>query len=209
MILNLGCIVEGHGDVAAVPRLLNRMQQELAPETYLNLLQPWRIGRYKLVQPDELENAVERVARRLAPPRAILILIDADDDCPKELAPKLLARARRARSDVPVGVVLAKFEFEAWFLAAVESLGGRRGLKQDLPPVANPEGVRNAKGWLTSHMEGSRAYTETLDQPALAAIFDMELARKRSDSFDKCWREVQRLFRKVPKQPPEKGLPTG
>lgn len=209
MILNLGCIVEGHGDVAAVRCLLERTRRQLAPETYLNLLQPWRIGRYKLVQPGELENAVERAARCLDPPRAILILIDAEDDCPKELAPRLLARAQRARSDVPVGVVLAKFEFEAWFLAAVESLGGRRGLKQDLPPVADPEGVRNAKGWLTRHMEGSRAYTETLDQPALAAIFDMELARNRSDSFDKCWREVQRLFQEATKEPPEKGLPTG
>ena len=31
MILNLGCIVEGHGEVAAVPVLLRRLQHEYAP----------------------------------------------------------------------------------------------------------------------------------------------------------------------------------
>jgi len=36
-------------------------------------------------------------------------------------------------------------------------------------------------------------YVETLDQPALAALFDLTAAR-RADSFDKCWREMSRLI---------------
>ncbi len=67
---------------------------------------------------NEVERAVEFAARRMEPPRAILILIDADDDCPAQVGPELLHRATVARSDVPLGVVLAKREFEAWFLAA-------------------------------------------------------------------------------------------
>jgi len=94
MVLNLGCIVEGHGDVKAVPELLRRLQRQLKRGLHLNTPQPWRIGRYKLVQPGELEEAVERLARQLASPRAILVLIDADDDCPAELGPKLIARAK-------------------------------------------------------------------------------------------------------------------
>ena len=209
MLLNLGCIVEGHGDVQAVPVLLRRLQQEYDPQLYLDILRPFRAGRYKLMKPGELEAKIESLARRLRMPRAILILIDAEDDCPKELAPELLARARKARSDIPIGVVLAKREFEAWFLAAIESLSGRRGLRENLASVEHPESVGGAKECLTRNMSGSRSYSETLDQPALAAVFDIELARKRSDSFDKCCREVQRLFGKAARQASETGGQSG
>jgi len=197
MILNLGCIVEGHSEVAAVPVLLRRLQQGHDPSLSLNILRPFRAGRYKLVKPGELERIVQLIARQLEAPRAILILVDAEDDCPKELAPQLLARARQARSDTPIGVVLAKREFEAWFLAAIESLRGCRGLPEDWPEVANPESIRGAKEFLGRNMPSGQTYSETGDQPALAARFDLQLARERSDSFDKCWREVERLFREA------------
>lgn len=54
--------------------------------------------------------------------------------------------------------------------------------------------MRDAKGFLTQCMEGSRAYSPVVDQPALAVLFDLDSARRRSDSFDKFFREVQRLF---------------
>ncbi len=31
----------------------------------------------------------------------------------------------------------------------------------------------------------------------MAAVFDLDKARERSDSFDKCCREVERLFREA------------
>ena len=209
MILNLGCIVEGHGDVEAVPVLLRRLQQEWDRNLYLEIQRPFRAGRHKLVKPGELEARVESVARPLPAPGAILILIDAEDDCPKHLAPDLLARAQRARPDIPVAVVLAKHEFEAWFLAAIESLSGCRGLGDELPAVPDPEAIRGAKQFLTRNMPGSRAYSETLDQPALAAVFDIEIARTRSDSFDKCCREVHRLFREASEQSPARDGQSG
>jgi len=48
----------------------------------------------------ELERAVELAGRGLRSPGVVLIVIDSDDDCPKELAPLLLDRAtaRRRRS---------------------------------------------------------------------------------------------------------------
>ena len=194
MILNLGCICEGHGEVQAVPLLLRRIQQELDPTLDLRIPPLVRIGRQKLVKPGELEGTVEQWARRLQPPRAILILIDADDDCPARLGPALLERAEQARPDVPLGLVLAKREFEAWFLAAIESLRGKRGVAENCPAVPEPESIRGAKEELGRCMG---AYSPTIDQPALAAIFDMQCARERSDSFDKCWREVERLFRRA------------
>ncbi len=200
MVLNLGCIVEGYGDVAAVPELVRRFQQLLDPGIGLEIRPPTRAGRYELVKEGEVERQVERLVRQLAPPRAILILIDADKDCPAELAPKILARAKKARSDVSIAVVLAKREYEAWFLAAIESLGGKRGLAKNLPEVEDPEAIQGAKEFLKRHMGGSRTYSPRTDQPAMTALFDMQMARGRSPSFDKCWREIERLFAQVSTQ---------
>jgi hypothetical protein len=195
MILNLCCIIEGQGDEQAVPVLVRRIQQAVRPDISLNVAARIRVKRQKIVKPHELERAVELAARKLTVPRAILILIDAEDDLPCTLGPELLRRAKEARSDVPIGVVLANREFETWFLAAIESLCGRRGLADDLPPISDLESISDAKGKLTSLMPGSRVYSPIPDQPALAAGFDMDLAKSRSDSFNKCWREVERLLK--------------
>jgi hypothetical protein len=194
MTMNLCCIVEGRGEIQAVPVLLRRIQQATRPDTELNVLRPIRIPRHKIVKPNELERAIELAARQMKPPRAILILIDADDDLPCVLGPELLRIAKQKRSDVPIGVVLANREFESWFLAAIGSLAGRRGLQQNLPPINHVESIRDAKGELKHLMHGEGAYSPVIDQPALAAIFDMAMARRNSDSFDKCWREMERLL---------------
>ena len=94
--------------------------------------------------------------------------------------------------------MIAKNEFEAWFLAAAESLRGRRGLKNDIHPPNDPEAVRDAKGWLDKRMENNESYNETTDQPALAALFDFEQARQ-ADSFDKCYRDIIWLLEELGK----------
>lgn len=93
-----------------------------------------------------------------------------------------------------ISLVLANREYEAWFLAAAESLGGHCGLPSDLTSPSNPEGIRGAKEWLRRHMPRVRKYSETVDQPALTSVFDMQMARQRADSFDKCYREIVRLL---------------
>ena len=92
-----------------------------------------------------------------------------------------------------IGVVLAKHEFEAWFLAAAESLRGFRSLDTSLSAPPDPESIQGAKEWLSGHMSGAGGYRETVDQPALAARFDLEKARA-APSFDKCYRELTRLL---------------
>ena len=42
-------------------------------------------------------------------------------------------------------------------------------------------------------MENNESYSEVTDQPALAALFDIEQARQ-ADSFDKCYRDIVRLL---------------
>lgn len=193
MPYKLALIVEGHGEVEAVPILLRRIAQTIVPERDLRFPHPIRVPRSKLVKPGELERAMVLAALQAGQQGGIMILLDCEDDCPAELGPQLLERARQARGDVPVSVVLAHREFETWLLAAAESLRGRRGLAPDLEPPPDPEAIRGAKEWLSARMEGDRRYVETLDQAALAATFDLDRAR-RIDSFARLFREMVRLL---------------
>ena len=198
MILKIGCIVEGQGDVAAVPVLIRRIAAERYPEMVIDIHQPIRVNRNQIVLPDKLEQEVKLVVQKINGQGAIFIILDSDDDCPAQLGPALLYRASQVRDNLPITVVLAKREFEAWFLASAESLRGKRGLKSDLQSPNNPEAIRDAKGWLNGHIEGNRRYRETRDQPALAAQFDITQARQ-ADSFDKCYRDIVHLLEELQK----------
>ena len=198
MTTRIGCIVEGHGEVAAVPILIRRIAASLYPELGIDIPHPIRVPRDKVIKPGELERAVKLAAQNIRSQGAIFILIDSDDDCPARTGPALLRRASEVRSDLPIAVVLAKHEFEAWFLAAAESLQGQRGLRNDFLPPSNPEGIRGAKGWLRQRLESGETYRETLDQPALTARFNLNQARQ-ADSFDKCYRDIVYLLDELQK----------
>ena len=198
MKVKVACIVEGDGEVEAVPVLIRTIAANLYPELAVDMPRPIRVHRYQVVKEGELEREVELAAEKINGQGAIFIILDSDDDCPAELGPALLNRALQARSDLLIAVVLAKCEFEAWFLAAAESLRGKRGLKNDIRSPSDPEVIRDAKGWLSQQMENSRAYRETRDQPALTALFDIDKARQ-IDSFDKCYRDVVRLLDELQK----------
>lgn len=194
--VSLAAIVEGHGEVQAVPILIRRIAAELDPATAVNVDPVLRVPASCLRKNGELERQVERAARKMQGNGGILILIDCDWDggCPAEEGPALVRRAHSARSDMPISVVLAKKEYEAWFIAAAESLRGQRGLPQGLFSDPSPEDIRGAKEWLSRQMPRGRRYSETTDQPAFTAVFDMNIAR-RADSFDKCYREIIGLIK--------------
>ncbi|MEU8262454.1 DUF4276 family protein [Micromonospora sp. NPDC048999] len=183
--------IEGHGEVTALPVLLRRIAAELSVWN-LQVAMPLRVPQTQLIGAG-LEAVVAAQARRVTGPGGVLVLLDADDHCPADLGPRLQSRAQAARPDVRVGVVLANREFEAWFLAAAKSLGGLRGLPDELEPPADPEAKRDAKGWLSERMVG-HPYKPKVDQAPLAAKFDLHAARANSPSFDKLWREVQKLL---------------
>jgi hypothetical protein len=190
-------VVEGHGDVEAVPIVIQRIAAQSAAPVVVQVPPPMRTPKSKLVKPGELERAVEFAARRVGGAGAVLVLFDSDDDCPAVVGPELLARASNVRIGLPVAVVLAKREFESWFLAAAESLADRISLPPDLTAPPNPENIQGAKEWLTEKMRGTRSYSPTLDQPFLARHFDLNRALQ-ADSFTKFRREVERLLNQAP-----------
>lgn len=187
-------IVEGHGDRAAIRTLIHRVGAEVAPQVPLEVLAPLRIPKHTLLRVGELERAVEYSARKLNERMGgVIVLIDADDDCPAELSEDLRQRARGTRSDVAVKVILAKCEFESWAIASAESLRGWKGLPDDLTAPADPEQIRGAKEWLTARMPRGVSYTPTVDQPGLAARLNIAAARA-SPSFDKFYRDVRAII---------------
>jgi hypothetical protein len=195
MRVELACIVEGHGEVQALPILIRRIAERVAPDLYTHVHPPIRIPANKLILEGELERALRLACIRLEPRGGVFVLLDSEDDLPCEVAPSLQTRAE-ACMQLPVSIVLAYREYETWFLAGATSLRGLRGLPADLAPPENPEQPRGAKEWLSQHMLGSRRYLETSDQAALTAALDLDLARSNA-SFDKCYRELSRLLREV------------
>ena len=197
MIRRVVCIVEGHGEIRAVPILIRRIARECDPPRYdMEIPQPIRKPANQLVRSGELEREVQLAALEAGPSGAVLILLDCDllQDCPAQLGPEYLRRAQGARPDVPMCMVLARREFEAWFLAAAESLRGQRGLADNLEPPDEPELLKGPKEWLSERMGHHRGYSPTLDQAALAQMFDMNLARQRSRSFAKFYSDVEKLL---------------
>lgn len=187
-------IVEGDGEVKALPVLLRRMVNAIDPECPVDARPGMRVQRDRLLKAGELERYVKLAARSHGERGGTLVLLDADDDCAAQLGPELRARAESIRPDAPVSVVLAVKEYDAWFIAAAPSLSGRRGLREDLETSSEPEVIRDAKGWLQARRIDGLAYSPTVDQPALSAAVDLDAARAGSASFDKLWREVERLL---------------
>lgn len=185
-------IVEGHGEVQALPILLRRLATELAPQVDLQLNPALRVKAASFL--DEggsgyFEKYIELAARKAKPwPKScVLILLDCEDFCPAKLGPKILKRAATCRSDLTFLVILAHREYETWFLAAAESLRGVGGLAADLNSPANFESIRNAKGWLSERMSSSY---EPDHQPQMTAIFDFEQA-KRAKSFNRGFEKLR------------------
>ena len=190
----IASIVEGKGEVSAVPILLRRIASQVSPNVFVKSLPPIRVQRNRIMKEGEVEKTVDLAARKRGPGHGgILTLLDADDDCPKQLADEMLRRARTARADQRIRVVLAKREYEAWFLAAARSIAGYREIDKSTTPPAEPESIRGAKEWLGRCMPANRTYSPTRDQPALTEIFDMDAARS-APSFDKLWRDVKYLL---------------
>jgi hypothetical protein len=114
--VTLQVIVEGHGDVPSVPRLLRRLQGE-AGAFQLAIGRPHRRRRTELVQEQSFRRALRHAASE-AGSVAVLVLFDGDDDCPAQLGPQVEEWAEAELPHLKTRVVMAWREFEAWFLAS-------------------------------------------------------------------------------------------
>ena len=189
-------IVEGYGEVSAVPVLLRRFAHEVFENYTIDVHRAHRLSKGQILTPPHLENAVELAARKMSTyqRKALILLLDSDLDCPAEIGIQLQERIHQSRPDIPHSVVLPKHEFEAWFLAAARSLRGKNSVLTTADPPDDPEGIIGAKEYLERRlMEGGASYSPTVDQPALSSYFSFQEARV-CRSFRKLEADLQRLF---------------
>jgi len=181
-------VIEGHGEVEAFPTLLRRLIPELG--TYIGVRRPQFCPK-NLMTANESEFKRQIQLARLEPNvTAVLFLFDADDDCAQKSVPVMRAWAHEVAPDFPCGIVMARREYEAWFLASLESLQGVRNIPQNAHYDGGFEDKRDAKGVLR-RLSG---YSPKTDQAALSAVCDLQLAYKNASSFRKLVRELVRLL---------------
>lgn len=189
-------IVEGEGESDAAPELIGRILREYQRHNVRPSSVKKAQGVGGLTRVGGLERLLQ-LACNEADASGILVIRDADELCPRDVARDFARRARAVNPRIPVAIVVAKCEYEAWFLASLESIAGaeidgRPGILANAT-CDEPESERSAKGWITRHMPGSRAYKETLDQLAMTRLIDIGHAQRNSRSFRRLCKAVIEL----------------
>jgi hypothetical protein len=194
-VIRVASVVAGHGEVASVPILLQRIGTELLSDVWLEALKPIRQPQQRLSsnKDDALLKAIGLAHQKLTlgqksdAEKLILVLIDAEEELPCVAGPRITKIAASSGCNCPIVSVVANYEFETWFVAAAASLGAYLDCDDQFPK--DPERQRCGKGWIASRFRRGR-YSETVDQPRLTAAMDLSLCRNNSSSFDKLCREL-------------------
>lgn len=182
----IASVVEGYGEVTALPLLVRRIAMEVFDVAAVDISKPHRVPRNQMTS-HILQRAVETQSARVENLGGVLVLADADDDDPRELEASLA----KAAGGNQVKVSVAVKEYEAWFLASMASLQAHRSVRDDAVFDGNPEAPRDAKGELSARMV--EKYRETIHQPAFSAIMDISQSR-RCPSFNSFVRNVGNLL---------------
>lgn len=203
--LRIAPIVEGHGDEISARTLLERVWREIAGGESLDVLKPVRRPRTKLLKrnpttheilPYEILRAIELATMKLDntdepdTPRLVLLMFDADEDCPKEIVEALTNILEEVDPRIDLATIVPCVEYETWFVAAADSLRDFLELRPGDEEISDPETARLGKKWIQDRFLHHR-YSETLDQVRLTNRMDLRLCRERSPSFDKLCRELE------------------
>lgn len=176
-------VVEGEGEVKAVPILLRRMIALVEAFESIQVGRPIRKPRSQLTKREGMVEVLKLA--RIQGADSVLCLFDSDGVCPVNLAACLLNWAREEAADLDCHVVAAHHEYEAWFLASIPSLRAHPAMRDDAERHPNPEWRQGAKEQLHSRMQIGSSYSPTAHQAAFTATFDMASAYAHCRSFRK------------------------
>lgn len=197
-------MVEGKGDLQAVPVLVNRLLDDAGTTECFYIGQVMTVGGLEALTGKRAPKWLNylRAASKYRDLGAVLLLLDGDHDlvindatgakepfCAARVARRLVhaARAAGAGNHFSLACVFAMREFESWLACAAEQLrglplpDGRAGVHPNaMLPGDDPE--RTGKGWFQKHM--LRGYVETRDQVLLTRMVSIDAIRSRgSRSF--------------------------
>ena len=187
-------IVEGDGDLKAVPILIRRLLQEVHERFDVQQLPAQKRGEWPRVRRD-FERFYLSARLERAP---ILWVLDFDcDQCvdPSVERTWLQTEARRIDPTGTVDVVFMVKEFESIFLWDEACL--RRAfpeLQGDISLPENPESVRDAKGWISRTLPKGRSYKPTTDQARMTATIELDRLRSASPSMRRLEKSLLRLI---------------
>lgn len=136
---------------------------------YLTVKRPVRFPRTRLVQPVHLERAARIAAANITGPGAILLVIDADEDCAATKGSELSQQLSAILPGYTCRVALAVREFESWIVGADPEYG-----------VTDPDAAGDLKARIRDRYG---VYSETADQSRLIATADLALLERNSRSF--------------------------
>ena len=204
-------IVEGFGEEKAVPLLVSRWLARRRFDRHFEVpglaINAKGCGKLKAAYDPArhlgIEHYVEAALRN--GPDAILVVLDADDEClaisgAGGLGPTLLGRARAVAAHLPLAVVIANREFEAWFLADFFSMRGRGFL----PPTSRlagtvcfaPETPGDCKG-VVGRLMGCKYEPRVHQEQLTQGMTFSRRAAGRAPSYGKLLRDLDRLTREA------------
>ena len=183
-------IVEGHGEanspaLGELPAVYILIQKMLSEHGCYTLFPPARRNPWRLRGCGDFDaaNILEKTIRAhqaYDDCAAVLVLRDLDDGCAAQVGPAMAERVRNMGAlPFSVTIVCAVREYEAWFLASLETIHPG----QVYPGQA--ESIRGAKGWLAREygyreVEHQSHYTRLLDATTI-------IINNRSRSFERLY----------------------
>ncbi len=207
-------VVEGETEVMCLPPLLHGVWRLLASPDRLQVLTPVQCKRDAFLKPGHEEfarkvaDAYQTLARWLRRDPAnrgiLLLLLDAESDCPAEVAARLRAGAIGVIGEAAVSCVLAKRAFENWIVGGASTLGGVNGLPAPLPSRDRFE-ERNGAHWLETQLRSvdrARKYKKTVDAVEFVRAMDLSECHANCPSFAKLCRDLRTLIPAPPATAP-------
>ncbi len=189
--MNIQPVVEGYGDVQAIPHLIRRMLHERSIYD-VRISHPFRAGDFWKVR-----RAFPTLIRQLSKEAsATIVLLDNDDGC-AIVKREELAQLIPKDLDTHCELAFLTKEFETLFLADPDTSKRVLGIPDNVEFPSNPEEVRDAKGWLSRHMPQGFGYKETVHQEQLSSQVVLETLRQRSPSFRHLNRCIDRLVANI------------
>ena len=192
-------IVEGPGDKKAVPGLVRKILWEChcfeipVSQAIPTGGKPFLLRKFERF----LRYAVDNGGT------AVLVLLDADEECPREKAVGLARRATAMNLNVPVAIVYAKQEYETWFICSLtpDRAGTGFGSGLNCRRMCQSRSVPKRYGMPRSgsgrHMRRRHSYKETVDQEPLTHQLELDLVRSKSRSFRRLWHAMEELVQAV------------
>ena len=189
-------VVEGDGDLRAVPVLIRRLLSSKELDN-IHVLPPQRRGELPKVRAEF--SRFLRVAQKENAPILWVMDFDCTDcTCAKREYEQLMARARIEIGDWPVEFCFMVKEFETLFLADEKTTREYFSIPPTEVWPVEAEQIRDAKGTISRLLPKGQTYKPTLHQDKLAARVSLEMGLNQCRSLDHLRKALDRLVQRMP-----------